>query len=66
MAHDRTGEVIDPDRHPDNCDGFIGGRQHADPPLKPCPICRPHLARERLEAKLHGPYADPQPQRDNP
>jgi len=43
MTHDRTGEEIDPDAHPVNCSGW------EDPDadvMRPCPICRPHLAPE--------------------
>lgn len=69
MAHDRTGELIEPDdvraQPPHRCDkGFVD--RNADPPLKPCLICKPHLAPERLQAQLHGPYAEPQPRRENP
>jgi hypothetical protein len=63
VAHDRTGELIDPDAHPPNCSGW------EDPDadvMRPCLICKPHLAKARLEAKLHGPYAEPQPRRDTP
>lgn len=65
MTLDRFGEPIDPDRHPDDCDGFIGGRD-ADPPLRRCPICKPWLDPAIREAKLHGPYAEPQPRKVNP
>lgn len=63
MAHDRFGEVVEPDEH--DCDGGWIDRD-ADPPLVPCLICKPHLAPARVQAKLHGPYAEPQPRRDNP
>lgn len=63
MTKDRTGEDVDPDAHPTNCTGW------EDPDadvMRPCLICKPHLAPARLGARLHGPYAEPQPRRDNP
>jgi hypothetical protein len=61
VTHDRTGELIEPDDH--DCDGGFIDRD-ADPPLKRCPICKPHLAPAIRQAKLHGPYAEPQPRKE--
>ncbi|MFD8496291.1 hypothetical protein [Amycolatopsis sp. NPDC059657] len=49
---DRTGELVEPDEH-DCDDGWLD--RDADP-MRPCLICKPHLAPSRLRAQLHGPY----------
>lgn len=74
MRHDRFGEEIDEEDVtvaaaldgdapvPHECDrGFVD--RDADPPLKPCLICRPDLAPERLREKAFGPERadDPRP-----
>ena len=49
MVLDRTGEPIEADEH--ECDhGFEDF--DADPPLKPCLICKPHLAPHLLRRQL--------------
>ncbi|ATY11588.1 hypothetical protein CU254_14805 [Amycolatopsis sp. AA4] len=46
---DRTGEPIEPGEH--QCDnGFLD--RDADPPLRPCLICRPQLSRDNRRRAL--------------
>jgi hypothetical protein len=78
MRHDRFGdEIEDDDSVPDDvfaeteesetvphvCDrGFVD--RDADPPLKPCLICRPDLAPEVLRLKAFGPEREDDPRPD--
>lgn len=69
IRHDRTGEPIEDDDEtavgppesdgpvPHECDnGFVD--RNADPPMKPCLICRPDLSPEKLRLKAFGPPRD--------
>lgn len=71
MALDRTGEPIEDEDEaesavapvPHECDrGFVD--RDADPPLKPCLICKPNLAPEKLREQAFGPDRedDPRPE----
>ncbi|WP_432846011.1 hypothetical protein ACQPXB_36060 [Amycolatopsis sp. CA-161197] len=51
MKLDRTGDEVVEGEH--ECDGGFVDRD-ADPPLRPCLICRPQLAPHRLRARTHG------------
>jgi hypothetical protein len=73
VRHDRTGEPIEDDDEtveaapselvPHECDrGFVD--RDADPPLKPCLICRPDLAPEMLRRKAFGPEREDVPRPD--
>lgn len=69
MRHDRFGDEIDEDdggavvEVPHRCDnGFVD--RDADPPLKPCLRCKPHLAPEQLQKKAFGPERDDDPRPD--
>lgn len=78
MRHDRFGDEIDdddvvtddvvaeqeePGPVPHECDrGFVD--RDADPPLKPCLICKPDLAPDRLRAKAFGPEREDDPRPD--
>ena len=76
MRHDRFGEPIEdeddaadevsPERAvavPHECDRGFEDR-NADPPLKPCLVCKPHLAPEVLHVKAFGPERDDDPRPD--
>lgn len=72
MRHDRFGEPIEDDVSadevplestvavPHECDRGFEDR-NADPPLKPCLVCKPHLAPEVLHVKAFGPERDDDP-----
>ncbi|UKD55117.1 hypothetical protein L3Q65_45945 [Amycolatopsis sp. FU40] len=55
MTLDRTGDEVVEDEH--ECDDGFEDRD-ADPPLRPCLICRPKLAPHLLRQKTFGLYED--------
>jgi hypothetical protein len=77
MRHDRFGEPIEDEDGvaadelhreptvpvPHECDRGFEDR-NADPPLKPCLICRPDLAPEVLRLKAFGPEREDDPRPD--
>lgn len=81
IRHDRTGEPIEEDDEvveqteltapettgpvPHECDGGFVDRD-ADPPLKPCLICKPHLAPDEIHRKAFGPDREDDPRRTDP